>query len=368
MSIQNIDEAELQSRFAFYSTQKGRTSGNRALNRYYDVIAYDRGCCMVNSGSSSEEQVYLNGNWVREHAGGRWWLATQAPLPSTMHSFFALCTPLTPPHQRIRTIVQLTAAMEGRWRKADPYVPLTVGPGGTLRFAPPTKPTDPSKAPPTIEVTLLFRKTLEDAQSIQNTLQVRLVPPSASSAGGNDRAGSKSIVEHFYFDAWPDNGVPNTTGSIIQLAKAVDKTNRASCSVTASSSGKSVAVDMASLPQSSAPPSSEVLPSVAPIMAHCSAGIGRTGTFIAISSVLRANGLLDHTGDQLDPSAPPPAHSPLGELISAELKADIIAQEVDSLREQRPGMLQRPEQTLFVYDVLAEALTEAQGPSNWDQA
>ncbi|KAF8338997.1 protein-tyrosine phosphatase-like protein [Cantharellus anzutake] len=349
-SEHGIDEAGLQS---FYSVQMGQR--NIALNRYFAIEPYDRGCCMVNSGPSGGEQVYLNGNWVRERAGGMWWLATQAPLPSTMYSFFALCTPLTPPHQRIRTIVRLTVDIERGRRKAHPYIPNE--PGDGFRFTPPTGTTDTSKTPPTIEVTLLSRETLEDAQLIQSTLQVRLVPPNASSASnGHDGADFGSIVKHFHFDGWPDHGLPNTAGPIIHLAKEVDKANRAPCSVTTSSGGNSI-IDTASPPISLAPSSPEVLSSIAPILAHCSAGIGRTGTFIAISSVLRANGLLDRTGDQLDPSPPPSAHSPLGELNGTDLKADIIAQEVDSLREQRPGMLEWPEQTEFVYHVLAEALS-----------
>src|SRR5258707_8680141 len=104
-----------------------------------------------------------------------------------MHSFFALCTPMTPSHQRIRTIVQLTTHTEGGRRKADPYIPLSVGPNGALHFSlPPLRGTSPpGDSAPTIEVTLLGRKTLEEAEAIQNTLQVRLIGWNATSATTN---------------------------------------------------------------------------------------------------------------------------------------------------------------------------------------
>ena len=377
---------ELQSRFAFYSVQKGQLRDNRLLNRYLDVSAYDRCSSMVGCDTPSGDPIYFNGNWVRERAGGRWWLATQvslhslrmkhslprthaydlqpkAPLPDTMHSFFSLCTPITPSHQRIRTIVQLTTHMEGGRKKADPYVPLNVGPEGALRFNSSLKATKSADTPPTIEVTLLARRALKEAQSIQSTLQVRLIPLGAA-GGGNSDPGSVSIVEHFYFGAWPDHGTPSSPGPILNLAKIVDKVNHgATFSTTSSDNAVQRSSADATAAVTSTLPSVDVRPLVPPIMAHCSAGIGRTGTFIAISSILRAHGILDRLAGQLDPCEPPPDESPLGRLNGAGeglLSADLVAQEVDALREQRPGMLQRPEQILFVYVALAEALSQAE--------
>ncbi|KAG1814030.1 protein-tyrosine phosphatase-like protein, partial [Suillus subaureus] len=95
------------------------------------------------------------------------------------------------------------------------------------------------------------------------------------------------------------------------------------------------------------PPSSPKPDPDPPIMVHCSAGIGRTGSFIAMSSLLRVYHLL--SGNPLSNTLTPPLQplsplpvSPLGTLPK-ELQEDLIAQEIDSLREQRPGMVQRDE-------------------------
>ena len=66
-------------------------------------------------------------------------------------------------------------------------------------------------------------------------------------------------VYHFYFKNWPDNGVPHDSDAFLGF------------------------LDCASLKQSTL--TSEGL-SPGPIIVHCSAGIGRTGTFIVIDILI----------------------------------------------------------------------------------
>jgi protein-tyrosine phosphatase len=89
-----------------------------------------------------------------------------------------------------------------------------------------------------------------------------------------------------------------------------------------------------------------------PIIVNCSAGIGRTGSFIAINSLLRSGGFLkgDHNGE----STSPPELSLVTPMppLPPSISADLIAQEIDSLRDQRPGMVQSADQVVLVYEVL----------------
>ncbi len=61
-------------------------------------------------------------------------------------------------------------------------------------------------------------------------------------------------VTHFHFSAWPDHGVPADKTCLIQFVKRVRK----------------------NFPYYESPP----------LLVHCSAGVGRSGTFIVLDSML----------------------------------------------------------------------------------
>ncbi|XP_069095818.1 receptor-type tyrosine-protein phosphatase epsilon isoform X1 [Pleurodeles waltl] len=103
------------------------------------------------------------------------------------------------------------------------------------------------------------------------------------------------LVRQFHFHGWPEVGIPAEGKGMIDLIAAVQKQQQ--------QTGNH------------------------PIIVHCSAGAGRTGTFIALSNILervKAEGLLD------------------------------VFQTVKSLRMQRPHMVQTLEQYEFCYRVVQD--------------
>uniref|UniRef100_A0A8C4ZP22 protein-tyrosine-phosphatase n=1 Tax=Gadus morhua TaxID=8049 RepID=A0A8C4ZP22_GADMO len=103
------------------------------------------------------------------------------------------------------------------------------------------------------------------------------------------------IHRHFHFHGWPEIGIPAEGRGMIDLVASVQRQQQ--------QSGNH------------------------PIIVHCSAGAGRTGTFIALSNILervKAEGLLD------------------------------VFQTVKSLRMQRPHMVQTMEQYDFCYKVVQD--------------
>ncbi|XP_068113436.1 receptor-type tyrosine-protein phosphatase epsilon isoform X2 [Hyperolius riggenbachi] len=103
------------------------------------------------------------------------------------------------------------------------------------------------------------------------------------------------LVRQFHFHGWPEIGIPAEGKGMIDLIGAVQKQQQ--------QTGNH------------------------PIIVHCSAGAGRTGTFIALSNILervKAEGLLD------------------------------VFQTVKSLRMQRPHMVQTLEQYEFCYKVVQD--------------
>jgi protein-tyrosine phosphatase len=362
-----------------YSVAIGAHCDNANRNRYLQVEPYDRTRVIVgergaretpivngdsDSDKSACEGSYLNASWVLERFGGKWWIATQAALPYTAHTLLSLVlqpvtTPPTsllpkgtavPTSCRVRTIVQLTRNVEEGRRKADAYFPTQVGQSLIL---PPDS--DLEHEIRALKVTLLERKTIEESHCIQSTLS--LVPltslPSGyySDEGSNDSRsdldedkygeedGAPIVFNHLLYVSWPDFGVPQPDDrkGLLSFVHLVDKVNR----------------DTSNLSKSTDPnPHPDP-----PIIVGCSAGIGRTGSFITITSLLRHFGVLPPASSPTPASCLPDC--PLGPLPK-EYQQDMVAQEVDSLREQRPGMVQREEQISLIYEILATALSQQQ--------
>lgn len=322
----------------YYSVSVGSHPDNQAGNRYGDIEPYDRTRVVVTNaglekGDAATSSVgrYLNANWVRERAGGKWWIATQAPLPHTAHVFLSVVLqPITRPPEalrstgppasssrtsRVRTVVQLTQNFESGMRKAHVYFPAEEGQSWTL-------PPEGGCTAPSFKVTLLKQKSIDDAQCVQSTVSIEPLLPSSEAV----------VFQHMLYGSWPDHGVPSEDDRVglLKFTRLVDEVNR----------------DVSSQPHSAD------LDPDPPIMVNCSAGIGRTGAFIALSSLLRAHGLLHPPASPLEDSS---LHlSPLGPLPD-DLRDDLVAQEIDALREQRSGMIQKEAQILFIYDTLTAA-------------
>uniref|UniRef100_A0A673A5V4 protein-tyrosine-phosphatase n=1 Tax=Sphaeramia orbicularis TaxID=375764 RepID=A0A673A5V4_9TELE len=87
-----------------------------------------------------------------------------------------------------------------------------------------------------------------------------------------DSCSYPRVLRHFHYTVWPDHGVPESTQSLIQFVRTVrDYVDRS--------------------------------PSTGATVVHCSAGVGRTGTFIALDRVLQqldSKGTIDLYGCVFD--------------------------------------------------------------------
>eukprot|EP00041_Stephanoeca_diplocostata_P035432 m.1248712 g.1248712 ORF g.1248712 m.1248712 type:complete len:323 (+) comp24698_c1_seq8:662-1630(+) len=110
-------------------------------------------------------------------------------------------------------------------------------------------------------------------------------------------------IRHYWYDSWPDHGVPDRVEPIISMIKAA----------RAFTGGYDT-----------------------PWVVHCSAGIGRSGTVIAVDSGMHA---LLHTG-----------------------KANVVSI-IKNMREGRGGLVQHPEQAKFVHLCLSRYI-ESHGSVN----
>lgn len=335
----------------YYSIAVGSHHDYRDHNRYADVEPYDRtrvvvgegvkqGQIPATAGAHDAEALgrYVNASWVLEKFGGKWWIATQAPLPYTAHAFISLISQAEsrpnsstlssssssqPNFGRIRTVVQLTQNVESGRRKAHDYFPSV--PGQSIVLAP-----ESGHSAPVLKVSLLESRTIEESRCIQRNISIVPVTPSG------EEMGRAITFRHLLYYSWPDQGVPKPKdrAALLSFIRLVDRTNR----------DLSLACD----------PNDPSLDPDPPIVVGCSAGIGRTGSFIALSSLLRKYGVLPAASTPVTSTSLPP--SPLGPLPD-DFQDDLVAQEVDFLREQRPGMVQRDEQISLIYEMLAAALS-----------
>jgi protein-tyrosine phosphatase len=125
------------------------------------------------------------------------------------------------------------------------------------------------------------------------------------------------IVWHLLYRKWPDFGVPNARDyeSFLDLMKLSRELNSN--------------IDN-------------------PRIIHCSAGVGRTGTFIALETLMRE--IDEGAMDCLDPD--PDMH---------DNNDDLIFRTVNNLREQRRTMVQADSQYFFIHKVLRQQWLERHG-------
>ncbi|KAL1884121.1 hypothetical protein VTK73DRAFT_6790 [Phialemonium thermophilum] len=162
-----------------------------------------------------------------------------------------------------------------------------------------------------------------------------------SSSARNGVEGEERIVWHFLFKKWPDFGVPSLEDldSFFTLMRLSREKN--------SSPGN-------------------------PRIVHCSAGVGRSGTFIALEHLIRElnDGAFESYDERTAPRRPPqePDAQSDEDMDRVEEGEDPIFDTVNQLREQRRTMVQAEAQYLFLYQVLRKLWQEKYGSSEENDA
>lgn len=256
---------------------------------------------------------YINASPIR--LGKRYYIATQGPKDTSMTHFYRM---LSSEIKGSAVVVMLTQTHETGKEKCYEYYPLTEK-ESPLVIPKGYEPGDDFEG----NVELLSVE--EDAASRSQIRRLRL-----NTTQNNGASESKEIV-HLLFSGWPDFLVPegDDRAALLKLVQLSARLNsKQSKESGATLTNQTIAQDLSATEQDN------------PRVIHCSAGVGRSGTFIA----------LDYLLGQL--------HS--GQFDNLPASQDPVADTVDNLRRQRMMMVQGESQFYFVYDVLREQFIERQ--------
>ncbi|VDM45879.1 unnamed protein product [Toxocara canis] len=269
-SIENLSDR--QERALKLSTRIAHSWQNADKNRYRNVSAYDsnRVCLMKTTDDQSD---YINASPLSLPLAKRNYILTQGPLSSTCGDFWQMVW-----EQECTLIVMLNKVVEKNYVKCHEY------------FACAERP---------LRVFAMFEVRLKSEEKCEHYIMrtLELVPTDDSIDSDRSKNGARTLL-HFQFISWPDFGVPHSSRVFLDFLNRVRATGR--------------------------------LEQPAPVVVHCSAGIGRSGAFVVVDSVLS---MIDEKVTNID-----------------------VEDLVVKMRRHRMGLIQTPQQLQFCWKTIAEAL------------
>jgi len=216
-------------------TTAGYLTLNRGKNRYNNIIPYDHSRVKLAAADDpgETEEDYINANFIPGFHSKREFIATQGPLFSTQDDFWRMIW-----ETNAKGIVMVTNLVERGQDKCSHYWP--------------------AESTPVVYGDVKVH-VLEETEHVNWTFRQLAV----EKVGENEEEGERRQLPHLHFTTWPDKGVPESPDTLNGFVRFVRE---------------------------------HLKPREEPIVVHCSAGVGRTGTFIAVDR-LRQEVHHDHHHD-----------------------------------------------------------------------
>ncbi|BGP18469.1 phosphotyrosine-specific ptp2-like protein [Rhodosporidiobolus nylandii] len=343
-----------KEKWAKFGISAGLELGN--LNRFKNIFPYEHARVKLHRHSPSATD-YVNASFLSLRGSSKRYIASQGPLPTTFRDFWQMCD-----QEQVGVIIMLTNLQEGGRDKCGRYwvsqkdaewdvqvegdlahedeARLNLGAGsaggnfggrggagggggpeGGGFFAA----FDAARASPNEEKAPL---TKQDS-TIRRTITVQRHRAAASPAARPRK------IRHIQYRAWPDFDIPADPADVVALVNEVDAAQQDYMREI----GWRVEEHDGLEP---------------PILAHCSAGVGRTGVFIMVSSLLekmrkdrasnRAAGENDDDKMDVDPAVPrapirPQLRERLSDPETSFLSAGLSLSTLDSPAPRTPTTL-----------------------------
>uniref|UniRef100_A0A7E4UR20 protein-tyrosine-phosphatase n=1 Tax=Panagrellus redivivus TaxID=6233 RepID=A0A7E4UR20_PANRE len=254
--------------------------GNTRRNRFYDIVPYDFNRVVLHPrGGWETRSDYINASFIETLDGERGYIAAQGPLDGTECAKGKRDSTVDDFwrmvwDEQVDCIVMLTQCVEEIKTKCAPYWPHTAG--------------ESILVDDEIDVNLYC--LVEDENSFQREFLLTNV--------AFPRVPPRKVLQ-WHFKGWHDSTSPTSPTALLHFVRQIRTSTHH-----------------------------------APVLVHCSAGVGRTGVFLAVDQLL----------DRLE----------------AEQPLDVFGV-VQHLRRQRMNMVQTAEQYIAIYDVMALAVRQRLG-------